>query len=85
MSDVRIGHNTPLKGYVDRLINLMEERSRVMEDIRELKKEAKSNGIESKPLADIVKMKLEDKKAREKREKLEEIKASYLAALGMLE
>lgn len=80
-----VGHNTPLKGYVDRLVNLMEERSRVMEDVRELKKEARGNGIEPKALADIVKMRLEDKRTREKREKLEEIKESYLVALGMLE
>jgi uncharacterized protein (UPF0335 family) len=85
------GHNSRVAGvpqvlgsYVDRLMNLVDEKERVAEDIKELKAEAKENGVDAKALVATVKLKRETAEQSQKREKFESVVASYMAAAGML-
>jgi uncharacterized protein (UPF0335 family) len=80
------GHNSnqQLKSYVERLVNLKEEKARIGEDIGELKKEAKGNGFDPRALEAIAKREMEDDDARAKREALAEVVDTYASALGMV-
>lgn len=59
-----IGHNSQiskeardrLKQYVDRIERLTEEKQGIADDIRDVKKEAKSAGFDTKALNDVLKM-----------------------------
>ena len=82
-----IGHNVApkLDEYVKRLQALEEEKLRLAEDIRELKKEAKENEIDPRALAQIVKLKLENEEKREKRKAAEELLDVYKHQLSMFD
>ena len=82
-----VGHNVApkLDEYVKRLQTLEEEKLRLAEDVRELKKEAKANEIDPRALAQIVKLKLEDEEKREKRKAAEELLDVYKHQLSMFD
>lgn len=82
-----IGHNSSgsLKSYADRLESLENDKKALAEDVRELKKEAKDNGINPKALAAVVKQRMEDEETRERRVALAEVMDTYRIALGILD
>jgi uncharacterized protein (UPF0335 family) len=80
-----IGHNTVhgkhLKSFVERIERLEEEKAGLAEDIRNLYKEAKDSGFDTKALRAIVRMRKED---AQKRAEHQDILETYMHALGML-
>jgi uncharacterized protein (UPF0335 family) len=80
-----IGHNTvhgdQLKSIVERIEHMEEEKATIAADIRDIYKEAKGNGFDTKALRDIVKIRKQDAAKRQEHEALVEV---YMHALGML-
>ena len=69
-----------LKTYVERVEKLENDKAEVMEDLRELYKEIKFNGFDTKALRKIVRLrKMEESKRIEE----EEIFEFYKSILGM--
>ena len=71
-----------LRGLVERIERLEEEKKTIAADIKEVYAEAKGNGFDAKALRTIVRMRKMD--SDERREQ-EEILETYLHALGMLQ
>ena len=78
------GHNVSLKSYLDRLVELEEQKQALATDVRELKAEAKEHDIDPRALAVMAKRQMEDAEQKAKRVSFEETVDSYAAALGML-
>lgn len=80
-------HNTSgqLASYVERFKTLAEQRAELGEDLKELAKEAKSNGFDAGAIKKIVKLKMEDADKRSKREAAETVLDTYKTSLGMLD
>src|SRR5205807_10351285 len=70
-----------LKAFVERVERLEGEKKAIADDIRDVYAEAKANGIDTKALRTIVRLRKQD--ADERREQ-EAILETYLHALGML-
>jgi uncharacterized protein (UPF0335 family) len=69
-----------LQSFVERLENLDQERTALVDDMKDVKKEAKDSGLDPKTLDKILKLRKMDKELRRvEREMLD----AYLAALGM--
>ena len=84
MSD--IGHNSiakeQLKSVIDRLEHLSDERSAIMEHMKEIYAEAKGNGFNNKAIRKLLSLRKQDKdKLAEDRAMLE----LYAAAIGCLD
>lgn len=80
------GHNTgiaagQLKGIVERVERLEEEKQTLAEDIRDIYAEAKANGFDASVIRQIVRERKKDRAEREEREALLDL---YRHALGML-
>jgi uncharacterized protein (UPF0335 family) len=77
------GHNSraQLRSIVERVERLEEEKKSIAEDIRDVFAEAKANGFDSKALRHIIKLRKQDKTARDE---FEAIVDTYMLALGML-
>ena len=76
-----IGHNSDgkLRSFVDRLKRLEDDKANLMEDMREVIKEAKGEGYDGPTLRRIVRFeRMDQNKRREQRDLLE----AYLSALG---
>ena len=69
-----------LKGFVDRLETLDQEKAAIQDDMKDVKKEAKAAGLDPKTIDRLLKLrKVEANIRRAEREMLD----AYLAALGM--
>jgi uncharacterized protein (UPF0335 family) len=70
-----------LRGFIERIERLEEEKAALSADIKEVYSEAKSNGFCTKTLRKIVSL-----RRKEEHERLEEeaMLATYMGALGML-
>lgn len=75
------GSNTSLKSYVSRIEQLEEEKKSYAEDIREVYKEAASNGFDKKVLRRVIRARGQDKQKREEEEAIFE---TYAAELGLI-
>jgi uncharacterized protein (UPF0335 family) len=77
------GHNSraQLRSIVERVERLEEEKKAIADDIKDVFAEAKANGFDSKALRHIIKLRKQDKTARDE---FEAIVDTYMAALGML-
>lgn len=79
------GHNSraqagELRDYVERIERLMDESALIAEQIRDVKKEAKAKGYDSKALAEVIRMRKKDPaKAKEE----EDVRAFYLDLMGV--
>ena len=73
--------NNQLQSIVERIERLEEEKAVISEDIKEVYKEAKGNGFDTKIIKKIVAMRKQDA-AKVKEEQA--ILALYMDALGML-
>lgn len=69
-----------LKGYIERIERLNEEKDTLLTDIRDVYAEAKGNGFDSKIMKEIVKLRKLDKFEKEEQETLLDL---YQTALGM--
>ena len=69
-----------LKQYIARIERLEEEKSKIVQDIREVYDESKSNGFDAKILRQIVRLRKIDRDELAEQEALLDL---YKAALGM--
>lgn len=69
-----------LVSFVERVERLEEEKTALMEDIKEIYGEAKANGFDTKILKQIVKLRKMD---TEKRREAEELLDIYKVAVGL--
>lgn len=80
-----IGHNSfstdQLREIVKRIERLEDEKQILSGDIREVYKEAKSDGFDARALRSIIRMRRQDDETRLEQESILD---TYLAALGML-
>ena len=80
------GHNAQmvaadvLRGYVERIERLEEEKAGIASDIRDVYTEVKAKGFETKVVREIIKLRRMDPDEREEREAL---RALYGDALGI--
>ena len=70
-----------LKQYIDKIERLEEEKTELMEAIREVFGEARGNGFDVKIMKQVLKMR---KMKQEDLMEQEELLSLYLQALGML-
>jgi uncharacterized protein (UPF0335 family) len=70
-----------LKGIVERIERLEEEKKTIAGDIKEVYAEAKANGFDTKILRKVISIRKKDRHEREEEEAILDV---YLAALGML-
>jgi len=73
-----------LKSIIERIENREQAKQEVADEIKEIYKEAESNGYEAAALRAIVKEIRLDKSKKAKRAELAETIDTYKAALGML-
>lgn len=69
-----------IKSFIERIERMDEEKSALMEDIKEVYGEAKGTGFDVKTLRQIVKLRKMD---TEKRRESEELLDLYKSAIGM--
>jgi uncharacterized protein (UPF0335 family) len=73
-------NGSDLKGFVDRLEVLDEERTAISDDMKDVKKEAKDKGFDPKTIDKVLRLRKIDKELRRaEREMLD----AYMAALDM--
>jgi uncharacterized protein (UPF0335 family) len=70
-----------LRQYIERIERLEEEKRGIMDDIKDVFAEAKSNGFDAKIMRKVISLR---KKDASERDEEEAILALYLHALGML-
>jgi uncharacterized protein (UPF0335 family) len=70
-----------LKGIVERIERLEEEKKAIAGDIKEVYAEAKANGFDTKILRKVIAIRKKDRHEREEEEAMLDV---YLSALGML-
>ena len=70
-----------LKGLVERIERLEEEKKTIAADIKEIYAEAKGNGFDTKILRKVISIRKKDRHEREEEEAMLEV---YLGALDML-
>lgn len=73
--------NAQLRGIVERVERLEEDKAKVAADIREVYAEAKANGFDTKTLRKVIALR---KKAAAERAEEEAMLEVYMGALGML-
>ena len=69
-----------LRGFIERIERLEEEKKGLQEDIRDVYAESKSSGFDPRIIRQVVRLR---KKAKEERQEEEELLELYKAALGM--
>lgn len=83
------GHNgdaaTELRVLIERIERLDEERKAIVDDIKEVKKEAKGRGYSVKAIERLIKERAETPGQKELRRETEALADVYRAALGMLD
>ncbi|MBN8827536.1 MAG: DUF2312 domain-containing protein [Sphingobacteriia bacterium] len=80
MSDAYMVSADLLKQYVARIERMEEEKANVLNDIKEIYAEAKSNGFDTKALKTIIKIR---KKDQGELEEAQMVLETYMDALGM--
>ena len=69
-----------LKAFIERIERLEEEKTALMEDIKEIYAEAKSTGFDTKTIRKVVALRKMD---AEKRREAEDLLDIYKAAIGL--
>lgn len=72
----------PLKNIVERIETLQTDKKAIADDITDLYKEAKGNGLDVKTIREVIKLRKLDQAKREEQEHLRDV---YLQALGLLD
>lgn len=73
--------NAQLRGIVERIERLEEEKAKVASDIREVYSEAKANGFDTKTLRKVIALRKKEAAERAEEEAMLEV---YMNALGMI-
>ncbi|GJL93910.1 MAG: UPF0335 protein [Hyphococcus sp.] len=68
-----------LRGFIERVERLEEEKAAIMNDIKEIFAEAKGEGYDVKTLRQVIRIRKMDRADRQEQEALLDL---YLAALG---
>jgi uncharacterized protein (UPF0335 family) len=76
-----IGHNSEVRGFIERIERLAEQKKEISDDIRDVYKEAESQNINAKALREVIRLRKMDNQLRVA---LEETVEQYKMALGML-
>lgn len=71
---------TNLKSFIERIERLEEEKSNLVDDIKEIFVELKSSGFDTKVVRQVLKIRKQD---RAERQEMEAVLDLYLSALGM--
>lgn len=71
-----------LKQFIERIERLVEEKENILDDIRDVKAEAKSVGFDMRTINELLKLRRLSPQQREERDALLDI---YKAAIGMLD
>lgn len=69
-----------LRGIVERVERLVEDRKAVQTDIKEVMAEAKGNGFDTKIIRKVIAIRAQDRAKRQEEEALVDL---YLSALGL--
>lgn len=69
-----------LKSFIERIERLEEEKSALVDDIKEIFVELKSSGFDTKVVRQVLKIRKQD---RAERQEMEAVLDLYLSALGM--
>lgn len=69
-----------LKSFIERIERLEEEKSNLVDDIKEIFVELKSSGFDTKVVRQVLKIRKQD---RAERQEMEAVLDLYLSALGM--
>lgn len=85
MNEPSIGHNSSvakdqLRSIIERIERCEEEKKVIAGDIKDIYTEAKGNGMDTKALRTIVRLRAEDPNKRAEREAILD---TYMQALGM--
>ena len=70
-----------LKSVIDRIERLEEDKKSVMEDLKNVYAEAKGNGLDTKVIRKIIRLRKQDTAQRQEEEALLDL---YLSAIGGL-
>jgi uncharacterized protein (UPF0335 family) len=93
MSEPSIGHNSEadapatrfakeqIRAIIERVERMEEEKKTISDDIRDIYAEAKGNGLDTKALRTIVRMRKQDANERAEQETILE---TYMHAMGMI-
>ncbi len=73
-----------LRAFVERIVNLEEEKKSFADDIKEIYGEAKSSGFCVKALRRVVKRQRMDQSQKAAADEVDTILETYMQALGML-
>lgn len=73
--------NAQLRGIVERIERLEEEKATIAADIREVYSEAKANGFDVKTLRKVIALRKKEAAERAEEEAMLEV---YMSALGMI-
>ncbi len=81
MADGETVAKAELQQIIERIERLEEEKSAIMQDIKEVYAEAKVRGFDVKILRDVVRIRKQDAHEREEKQALLDL---YLSTLGMV-
>ena len=70
-----------LRSIVERIERLEEEKKAITDDIREVFAEAKANGVDTKVLRQVLRLRRQDVTERQEQDAIRDL---YLHALGMI-
>jgi uncharacterized protein (UPF0335 family) len=80
MSDVASFAKEQLKGVIERIERLEEEKKALSDDIKDVYAEAKANGFDTKALRTVIRLRKKDADERKEEEAILDL---YMQALGM--
>ena len=80
--DMVAGHE--LRAFVERIERVEEEIKGLMEDKKEIYAEAKGNGFDVKILREVIRVRKEDEKERDKKESLLDVYLHAIESAGRL-
>ena len=69
-----------LRSLIERIERLLEDKSAIQEDIKDIYAEAKGNGFDTKAMRTIIRLRAKDKAERDEEEAILDL---YKAALGL--
>jgi uncharacterized protein (UPF0335 family) len=70
-----------LRGFIDRIVRLEEEKKSIADDVKDVYAEAKGRGYDPKAMKRVISLM---KKTKEERDEEEGVLQTYLEALDML-
>lgn len=69
-----------LRGFIERIEKLQDEKADIAENIRDVFGEAKANGFDTKAMREVLKLRAKEAHEREEQEHLRDV---YMRAMGL--